>query len=336
VIIANMRIFPEGGTFPFTTSDIVQTVLVSVLALALLPRRAQYVRVGLLLYIAACLVLTVIPSPMGANATRLSTLFVVPMLIAFAADAHKLAVLGVLAFALVWQWEAPVRDMVILHSDPSVHADYYKPVMRQLSRLEANGPFRVEIPATANHWEAVYVGARFPLARGWERQLDRKYDALFYDGNLTAQRYDDWLRRNGVEYVAVPSLPLRRFDFAARDEVALVRSGTNSLTPVWESRNWRIFRVVNGTGLATGPGRVTALSVNEFDLRFDRPGSLFVRIHWSPNLRVVKGDACLAPTPTGWTNVTAPRGGAIRIGAGVDVADALEGGGPACASASGR
>ena len=77
----------------------------------------------------------------------------------------------------------PVRDWRRRAGDPSVAAP---PTTRRCSRcLEpraAAGPFRVEIPFTANHWEARWVAPAVPLARGWERQLDGKRNPLFYDG----------------------------------------------------------------------------------------------------------------------------------------------------------
>ena len=74
------------------------------------------------------------------------------------------------------------------------------------------GSFRVEIPFTENHWEAAHVAPHVPLARGWERQLDRRYGALFYDGTLTPRRYRAWLDEHAVAYVALPDVPL---DYAA-------------------------------------------------------------------------------------------------------------------------
>ena len=46
------------------------------------------------------------------------------------------------------------------------------------------------------------------LARGWERQLDRKANAVFYEGELTAERYHAWLRDTAVSHVALPDAPL--------------------------------------------------------------------------------------------------------------------------------
>ena len=61
----------------------------------------------------------------------------------------------------------------------------------------------MEIPPTGNRWEADYVAPRFPLARGWLRQLESDDRDLFTDGNLTAATYRSWLDERGVSYVAV-------------------------------------------------------------------------------------------------------------------------------------
>ena len=73
------------------------------------------------------------------------------------------------------------------------------------------------MPFTDNHWESAHLpGANVMLARGWERQLDRKVNRLFYDDEpLTAARYARWLRDNAVRYVALPDAPL---DYSGADE----------------------------------------------------------------------------------------------------------------------
>ena len=40
-----------------------------------------------------------------------------------------------------------------------------------------------------SQWESYYVAKEYPSARGWLRQIDVKFNPLFYDGNLTAERY---------------------------------------------------------------------------------------------------------------------------------------------------
>ena len=62
-----------------------------------------------------------------------------------------------------------------------------------------------------------------PLARGWERQVDRQRNALFYDDRpITAARYRRWLDDNAVRFVALADAPI---DYSAAREAALVRDG---------------------------------------------------------------------------------------------------------------
>ncbi len=80
------------------------------------------------------------------------------------------------------------------------------------------------------------------LARGWERQLDTRYAALFYGpAALTAPAYRAWLAENRVVYVALPDA---RLDYAGRAEGALVARGLPYLREVWRSPHWRLFRVI--------------------------------------------------------------------------------------------
>ena len=98
-------------------------------------------------------------------------------------------------------------------------------------RHQPGPPFRIEIPPTRFHYEAYEVAPSFPLARGWERQLDIRYDDLFYTCPLTAATYSAWLHRFAVRFVAVADAPL---DYAATREARLIRrapTSTRSCTP---------------------------------------------------------------------------------------------------------
>src|SRR5439155_21434515 len=97
----------------------------------------------------------------------------------------------------------PVRDAVVAAGDPSTRASYSAPLVAGLARRPAG---RVEVPFTRSHWEARYLAERFPLARGWERQLDRDRNALFYDGRLTAARLRRWLDAGAVRWIALPNV----------------------------------------------------------------------------------------------------------------------------------
>ena len=124
---------------------------------------------------------------------------------------------------MAWHWSPIVEAFDGSANGPSSTAAYYKSLIGELDLLTRGQPVRVEIPPTVHHWESAYVAPVFPLARGWERQLDVAYNTLFYAGGpLRAPAYRSWLLANGVSYVALPDAPL---DYAALAEGALLRSG---------------------------------------------------------------------------------------------------------------
>ena len=105
---------------------------------------------------------------------------------------------------------------------PSQRA-YFRPLLAFLAERADAAPVRVEVPFTRLHWEAVHVARSTSLARGWETQLDVKYNALFRagaDAKLTAGSYRAWLAREGVHYVALPDVAL---DPTGRAEAKLIR-----------------------------------------------------------------------------------------------------------------
>jgi len=152
----------------------------------------------------------------------LGALFAGPLLAALVWRENRRA-LALLALPLVyWQWVAPIDDWARAAGDASVHERYYAGLVGFLT-TRGGGPFRLEIPFTDNHWEARWVAPRVPLARGWERQLDRERNALFYDGRpLTAARYRSWLDDNAVRFVALADAPV---DYSAEREAQLLRDG---------------------------------------------------------------------------------------------------------------
>ncbi len=304
-------LFPEGGTEPFVASAFWPALVALGLVALVLPARERGLRLGVALYTAGCVAAFAIATPLGGNVTRLGALFAGPVLLCAAAGARRPVLLAALALPLAyWQVYPAVRDVARAGGDPAVEAAYYRPL---LSFLETRpGTFRVEIPFTQNHWEAVHVSPRFPLARGWERQLDRKGAALFYDGALTPARYRRWLDSRAVRYVALPDATL---DYAGRDEAALLERGVPWLRPVWSSRHWRVFELTDAAPLIEGAGRRIELGDDEFGFEAHRPGDVLVRVHHTRWWRVTAGAACVASGPDGMTRVRVRRAGAVRIAA---------------------
>ena len=86
----------------------------------------------------------------------------------------------------------------------------------------------MEVLPEEHHWESAYVPSGIYIARGWERQLDRKLNPLFYQSApLTGTEYRSWLDDLGVGYVAVPQAPL---DYAALGEKRLIKRGPAALS----------------------------------------------------------------------------------------------------------
>jgi hypothetical protein len=234
--------------------------------------------------------------------------------------ARGAVVLGVCLAAIgVWIVWGPVRETRAVASSAGTSASYYEPVEGFLEehggRLE-----RVEVPLTRSHWEAAYLAPRVSLARGWEKQLEERYDGVLLGEGLTAQSYHRWLREQGVSYVALPDVAL---DGSSAGEGALIRDGLGYLKEVFSSEHWRVYEVRDGTGLLEGPGRLTALGSEAFGLVADRPGRFLVRIHHTRYFTVTAGNGCVRGAPEGWTYVQARAAGRIRVEARFSIGRAL-------------
>jgi hypothetical protein len=308
---ATALLFPEGGTEPFAFSALWPIPLLAVGALAVLPGDARVLRTGVVIYALLTLASYAIATPLGSNAARLGTLLAAP-LAALLLWPRRARWLALVALPLLYlEWQAPVRDLVTASGNPSVSTGYYQPLLAFLDRQPgaAGRTFRVEIPFTRFHWEAYVVASRFPLARGWERQLDDKYNALFYDGRLTASSYDAWLHRTAVRYVAVPDAAL---DYSAEGEVRLIDRGLPYLRLVLRTPHWRVYAVRNATPIAQGAALLEALGPDWLKLYAPRPGTTLLHIHFTPYWAVIHGSGCVAPDGD-MTRMTLRRAGQVEV-----------------------
>jgi hypothetical protein len=313
-VVALTAVFPEGGSEPFVASAF-WPALAALVALALwLPRDQRVLRVGAALYAVAVVACFLIPTAVGGNVTRLAALTAGPLIACLLWPSRRW-LLAVLAVPLIyWQLMPPIRDVVTVAGDPSTEAAYYAPLVERLGR--ERGPVRVEVPFTRSHWEAARLAPHVGLARGWERQLDRERNALFYaDAPLSAADYTAWLHDNAVGFVAVPDVAL---DDSAQAEARLIRAGLPALEPVWRDAHWTLYRVREAT-----PIGVTELGPDGFSLRAARPGSTVVRVRFSAHWAVVAGAGCVSEAPGGFTRVRAAEAGPLRVAARLDVGRAL-------------
>jgi hypothetical protein len=228
-----------------------------------------------------------------------------------------------LCVSVAWIMWGPVRETAAVASSEATRASYYAPVERFLAS-HGGGVERVEVPLTRSHWEAALLAPSVSLARGWEKQLEERYDSVLLSPGLTASAYRRWLEEQAVAYVALPDVPL---DSSSAREGTLIRGGLAYLRPVFASRHWRVYAVRDATPLLAGPGRLTALGSDTFALDAKTPGTLLARIHYTRYFTVTSGEGCVTSAPGGWTYVRARAPGPIVVAARFSLSRALALGG---------
>jgi len=301
-------LFPEGGSERFIATAFWPMLAACAAALWLLDRSRRGLWMAGALYVLLLAAAYVVDTPVGQNATRLGTLAGASVL-ALAARGPRRAVIAV-GVVLVWlQWLPAVRAVVEADGDPAARASFHAPLLGFLRDNAAPGD-RIEIAFTENHWEAAHVAPAIALARGWERQLDRKVNGLFYFGELTPDRYERWLRREGVRWVALPDATL---DFSAEAEGELLRGGLPFLRPAWRSADWQVWELRDAPPPAAGPARVTATGPDRIELVAARPGRVVVRRRYTRYWRLADGPGCVREAAGGWTRIDVAAAGPVRL-----------------------
>ncbi len=317
--------FPEGGTEPFVSSSFRPALLIAIAVFLAIPREEKLLRYGVAVYAAALAGAFLIDSPMGGNATRMGSLLLGPAL-ALGLWRRQRGLLVLLApFLLYWQLSPVVRDLEAVYAQPSVKSSYYAPV-RDFLHGATRGQYRVEVLPTAHHWEAALLPRGIYIARGWERQLDRKLNGLFYEdesGPLTAQAYRAWLDDLSVGFIAVPDTPL---DYAGEAEARLIARGLPYLKRVFASRDWTVYRVSDPEPLAVGAGRIVKLKPEGFVVAARSAGSILVKVRWTRYWAIEQGSGCVQESPRGFTQVKVREAGRVRVGVDFSPLRALDGG----------
>jgi hypothetical protein len=248
IVVLNFA-FPEGGYEPFAPSLFWMSLGGVLLIALLLPqgplsiRGRQVVRIGATIYALALIGSFVIASPLGGNAARLGPPLAAPLIAGVLWEHRRVALLWLAPLLVYWQLVTPIDDVAASAGNPSASASYYAPLLSELELLRHGAPTIVEVPLLESHWEAAYLAGHdgVSLARGWDRQLDTLYGAIFYRKTLSPGAYRSWLLENKVYYVALADAPL---DGAGRLEGKLVAHGLPYLRELWHSEHWRLYRVM--------------------------------------------------------------------------------------------
>ena len=307
--------FPEGGFQPFTLRSFAPIPIFCALLFVLLPREQKTLRVGAILYGLAATAAYLIDTPMGNNAVRLAELFGAAIVICFLPWRRELRlrrglIIAVIVVLALWPVYPTIRDVIKNVNDESTQASFYEPLLDFLEQ-EGREPGRIEIPFTRAHFEAYEVARQWPIARGWQRQLDIERNKLFYGGVFNDLTYATWLSENGVRYVALPDAPL---DSSAQGEKDLIEREPGYLRRRWSSEHWKVYEVTLPHPLLIEDDgadiRLTSLRSDEFTLDVREPGEALVRAawtrYWQPRSGCVERDGH-------WTRVTAVKPGPLRV-----------------------
>jgi hypothetical protein len=171
------------------------------------------------------------------------------------------------------------------------------------------------------------VALEVPIARGWDRQLDRKFNGLFYErqaDGLDPQRYLEWLDEHGVTLVAIADTDL---DEGGVLEQRLLDEPPDYLQLVWQDEVWRVFEVRPAPTLVDGGAAMVELGIDHFTLGVGEAGDLHVKVRFSPWFRVTSGDACVFDDGDGWTVVRARGPGTVRVSADLTLGGLVHRGG---------
>lgn len=286
-----------GGYQPFTRSSLLMAVGTA-LVVVLVPV-GRRIRMTAWLTILALLVVYLVHTPIGANATRIAVLASAPAIVCAARGRVTVAVAFVVASLL------PLSQ---LHNDLAAASDNDHDrgfVTALKAQADASGllaDHRVELVDTATHWASTYLLPQAVLARGWERQVDEARNPIFYGrAPLTATSYRGFLDRNAVGLVAVARG--NQFDWGTRSEAALIATGLPYLHQIAVNSYWTLYRVSDPTPVVAAPAVVRNTTDTGLVLRVPSPGSYAVRLRWSPYLVVTGGTVSRGPDDTVMLNL---------------------------------
>jgi hypothetical protein len=306
-----VRLFPDGGRFPFRPLELVPAGAFCVLGAAVNRRLSRPLAGIYVVYFFACVLFFAVPTPLGSNIERLRYA-AIPLAVLSAAVAGwrplRLA-LPLLAVAASWNVPPLVANYQHAAGDPTGTAAYWQPAVRYL-RGHLTPSYRVEAVDTLEHWPAFFLAdAGIPLVRGWYRQNDFPTNDVLYRP-LGAAAYRHWLRSLGVRFVVLSDAPP---DYSSRVEAALLHRGVPGLRLVFSAAHVRVYELVHATPLITGPGRASVHRLLPTRLFLDvaARGDYRLAVRFSPYWRTFQG--CVAPTPDGMTRVTAFRPGRIDL-----------------------
>jgi hypothetical protein len=320
--LAVVRLFPDGGRFPFHPAELVPAVAFCALATVAAARGCGgRTLVGIFgVYLGAVLLSFAVPTPLGSNIERLRYAAVPLGLLAAALARWRplRLVVPLVAVAALWNVPPLVANFRHAAADGSAAPAYWRPAVRFL-HAHLSPAYRVEAVDTLQHWPAMHLPeSGIPIVRGWYRQNDFPTNRILY-GRFGAAAYRSWLRSLGVRYVVLSDAPP---DYSSRAEASLLVSGRSGLRVVFLAAHLTIYELPGATPIVSGGAHVRRISATRLFLFAPRPGSYRLAIRFSPYWRTFQG--CVAPTRDGMTRLYVFRAGLVDLDFKVNVHRGLE------------
>ncbi len=298
--------FGQTGRQPFHQHDLL-VALGATLAVGVVAGRRRELRWGVAVTALATVLLSLLATPLGDNVCRLSLVFAPAVAVGYTPWRGRWLPL-VLAMVSLPQQLGEVNALG-LGSESS--AGFYAPLAAE---VQARQPVigRLEIPETWAHWDAYVLASTAPLARGWNRQLDVATNPLFFRPPLDPTAYRRWLRRERVQYVAVPDVT---YTAAGLREVDLIRSGLPFLVEIWSAPGWHLYRVVRPRPIVPRPAELVSMDSAAVTLTAPARSTVHVGVRMTRWTTLVGDDsgACLATDPQGDAVVHSGVGGRYRL-----------------------
>jgi hypothetical protein len=321
-----LSLFPSPHLiYPFAVWRLVLGVPVGLLglALSLRARSGRPLASIFAIWTVATVAGFLIPSPVGHNLLRPSTLVFPLMLLAALLADFRPRWLAIPAVAVAFAANVgPYVATGVARTDPAAKPAFWSPLL-SYAAAHGSSDYRLEVVPTINHWEAYYVPrSGFAIARGWYQQLDTGYNPSLYRRPLTPAAYRTWLRSVGVEYVILANTPPAA---EAAAERRLLLSGRSGLERVFAAPSGTVYELRDATPLLTGvgPARIEFIGHTSIGGWVARPGTYLLRVHYTPYWVRGSGSLCLQRGPGGMTALHVRRAGSFSFRAPKGVESAL-------------
>ena len=309
-----LRLFGDGGRFPFPFVELIPALIFCALGLAVTNgvAAARPLRGVFWIYLVALIVAYLVPSGLGSNIDRIRLAALPLALLASSLRRWRplWLVVPAVVLAAIWNTTPIATSFASTSGDPESSRAYWQPAIRYLHR-HLSPSFRVEAVDTVEHWPAAYLPeAGIPIVRGWYRQSDFPENELLYDNKLGARTYDNWLRALGVRYVVLSDT---QPDYSSRLEARLVRDGRAGLVRVYSSAHVDVYMLPRATPMVTGPApaSVAWLWPTRVVLDLGAPGTYRVALRWSPYWHSAAG--CVAKGKDGMVRLHSTEAGLVDL-----------------------